>query len=132
MDYQPKGIRSVTGPYFKPNGRSLFKIIRNDGSRTTISGARYIMEQHLHRKLTSDEQVHHKDGDPTNDSIENLEVLTKESHKKKHPAEVEYFTCPICGDFFSKRVSVVKDVQETRGHAGPFCSRECAGIYSQS
>lgn len=46
--------------------------------------------------------------------------------------QIEEASCPVCGDFFSKRSSVVKDAQETRGHAGPFCSRKCAGIYSQS
>ena len=58
----------------------------NHNSRR-IQYHRYIMEQHLGRRLTGKERVHHKDGNKLNNDIENLELFKSESeHKKKcHP-----------------------------------------------
>jgi len=42
--------------------------------------SRIIIEGHLGRELTPDEDVHHIDGDPANNSIENLEVLSHAEH----------------------------------------------------
>lgn len=42
------------------------------------------MERHLGRKLTRNEDVHHKDRDYTNNAIDNLEVLTKLAHARVH------------------------------------------------
>ena len=45
---------------------------------------RVVMEEFLGRELTTDEHVHHIDGDKLNNSIENLEVLLKSDHHKHH------------------------------------------------
>ena len=45
---------------------------------------RYLIEQHLQRKLTSKEHVHHIDGNPTNNQLTNLEVLDIAEHAKRH------------------------------------------------
>lgn len=45
---------------------------------------RYIMEQHLGRKLNSKEVVHHKDGNPLNNNIDNLEVMAWGDHMRLH------------------------------------------------
>jgi len=49
--------------------------------------SRAVVEQHLSRKLLRGhhEVVHHKDKNITNNSIENLEVLTSKEHAKRHP-----------------------------------------------
>lgn len=55
-----------------------------NGKRITKDEHRYIMEQYLGRKLERWEVVHHKDGDKSNNSIKNLEVLSLSKHSKLH------------------------------------------------
>lgn len=45
---------------------------------------RLVMEKYLGRYLLPEEEVHHKDENPSNNLITNLEVLTNEGHRKKH------------------------------------------------
>lgn len=45
---------------------------------------RKIMENHLRRKLKNNEIVHHKDDNPSNNLISNLEVLTLKEHSRMH------------------------------------------------
>lgn len=45
---------------------------------------RFIMEQHLGRKLERNEIVHHKNGDKRDNRLENLEVMTLSEHGKFH------------------------------------------------
>lgn len=50
----------------------------------------YIMCQHIGRKLTTNEVVHHIDRDRSNNKLENLLLLTKEEHGLLHWLEREY------------------------------------------
>ena len=45
------------------------------------------MEEKLGRYLATEEQVHHINGDPTDDRIENLELTTSAEHSKTHKYE---------------------------------------------
>lgn len=45
---------------------------------------RLVMEQVLGRYLTPEEEVHHKNGDITDNRPENLEVMTKGEHSRLH------------------------------------------------
>ena len=44
----------------------------------------YLMEQHLGRRLRKDEVVHHKDFNKLNNSISNLQVMTRAEHSLLH------------------------------------------------
>lgn len=50
----------------------------------SVVKARKIMEEHLGRKLKKKEAVHHVDGNPKNNNISNLMVLTSSQHSKLH------------------------------------------------
>jgi len=57
--------------------------------RKTISGKRInihklIMEEHLGRSMLPSEIVHHKDDNPRNNIITNLELMSKAKHLKLH------------------------------------------------
>ena len=71
------------------------------GSQKVISYPKYVMEKYLGRKLKDNEQVHHKDGNPLNNDIDNLEVLTFEEHLNVHADENRKYydkimVCPWC------------------------------------
>lgn len=63
--------------------RQRVTLIREDKTGTVISYARYLMSVKLGRYLTEDEEVDHINRDPTDDNIENLQVLTIVDHKLK-------------------------------------------------
>lgn len=51
---------------------------------------RYVMEQHLGRKLETSEVVHHIDGDRLNNNIDNLEVMSVGEHTRFHKLGGQY------------------------------------------
>ena len=45
---------------------------------------RTIVEQQIGRDLLTEEHVHHKDGNKLNNSIDNLEIISKADHARNH------------------------------------------------
>ena len=124
----------VYGPYTRKDGRKHVIIIDDDNNQTTVSYPKYLMQEHLGRQLTKEETVDHIDGDFTNDSIDNLQILSRKDNARKQfedfpelKAKQYIFECPVC-----KKEAVIpyrryKDNQLRQGKAGPYCSRSCAG-----
>lgn len=65
-----------------------------DHPRASGSGyvprSRMVMEEKLGRLLGKNECVHHLNGDPRDDRIENLEVVSRSEHSKEHWRTGEY------------------------------------------
>jgi hypothetical protein len=85
------------------------------------------MENKLGRYLLYNEDVHHKNEDKTDNSPDNLEVLTKADHARKHVMPLEPIKC-ICGmcdaEFYLKpreyRLRLRRNVSGKL-----YCSRKC-------
>lgn len=62
---------------------------------------RWIMEQHLGRKLKSSEVVHHIDGNTLNNAFENLKLMSDFCHKQLHSIiptwTKKHDSCIVCG-----------------------------------
>lgn len=67
---------------------------------------RIVMENHLGRLLNTNEVVHHIDGNKKNNSIDNLQLFTREAHAKLHANlhghKMVILKCPWCGKVFNK------------------------------
>ena len=50
-----------------------------DGKKTYVLEHRLVMEQHIGRYLLPDEVVHHKDRNPSNNNIDNLQLFSSHS-----------------------------------------------------
>ena len=130
----------VNGPYTHNTGilkgRRYVNIVYDNGKKTTKMYARYLMEQHLGRELSPEESVDHIDEDFTNDSIENLQVLSlaensRKSNYLRRPAEYWTFNCPWCQKEFTKPARFVRWNNITRKKFGPFCGKKCAGAWTR-
>ena len=120
--------------YKQKDGRKFIVYKGEDNKYHSKAYARYLMEQHLGRKLTNEEEVHHKDHNKMNDVIEKLEVKNKTIHRREHnikPIIIEH--CYICGS------DIIVDSKKRANHyrsknKNPdkwFCSKHCSGIFGQ-
>lgn len=128
-----KEIHNVNGPYrFDYDKRRSFVVITyNDGSKTTQSYPRYLVEQKLGRQLSAKEEVHHIDGNPDNSNFDNLMVIDSTEHRHNHSkykfhSSIEQ--CIICGKIFTYTEQMKRNYYyNTRKfeNSNPTCSKMC-------
>lgn len=113
---------------------TLFCMIQKRKKKTTVSYPKFLMEQHLGRKLLPNETVDHIDEDYTNDDIGNLRVITRAENASRSAAKMKLVdgTCQWCGVTFTLTKGQMKLERQGKKCAGPFCSRSCGGKYSKS
>lgn len=78
MQYRHQG-KPRTGTLTPPG----YRLITTDEGR--ILEHRFVMQNHLKRKLLPHEIVHHLNEDKLDNRIENLMLTTASDHKKEHP-----------------------------------------------
>lgn len=125
-----KNIKKVYGPYdsYRRNKkRRVVIVIFENGNRITMSNARWLMVNHLKRWLKKEETVDHIDGNPLNDNMSNLQIMSLEDNvkKSKRLEEMFSFVCPVCNKNATKLMRHVKHNRK-QGKAGPFCGKHCA------
>lgn len=64
--------------------------VLENGRRVRVRAHRKIAEDHIGRQLLPDEDVHHKDGCKTNNSLDNLEVIPHGEHTRLSNSERTY------------------------------------------
>ncbi len=124
-------MNTIYGPYLAKDGRLRLFIHCPSGLGITISYPKYIMEVHLGRSLNDNEIVHHKDRNPSNNELSNLEILTQSEHARLHAIknEMEIFICRHCNKPFEVKGLKLSKIKQNKkqGKRGPFCSKSCAG-----
>lgn len=128
-----KDIKKIYGPYKNKLNRLHIIILYWDNSRETISYPKWIMEQHLGRKLDPVlETIDHINRDFTDNRIENLRIVPLQTNVKDDVIRVKDIlcTCVYCGKTFYRKPSYLQHNSKLK-KAGPFCSRECVGKYGQ-
>lgn len=106
--------------------RRMVVLFNSHTNRTTISYARYLLGVREGRELSKNEQADHINGDKTNDSLDNLQILSplENHHKTFKRGETMYdHVCPVCSKPFQ--------LSARQNHkTNPTCSRKCGGIKS--
>ena len=100
---------------------------------------RILMEEKLGRPLDPLEQVHHKDENPLNNDLDNLEILWIGEHQRQHmPPKYhdKMEPCEYCGKEFlwtaKQQSNFYRNKNRTaKKHSHPFCSKRCVGLYGQ-
>lgn len=126
-----KNVKKIYGPY--KNGGRLRVIIRFlDNSQKTVSYPKFILQEYLGRFIEGPETVDHIDGDATNNSINNLQILDRTAHANLDAVRVDEieFVCGVCNKKFKLSGRKLHDAKRNRkrGSVGPFCGRSCAGV----
>lgn len=71
-------VNPQLGPYRATPIKAKYLSVKVNGVKMQLH--RYLMEQHLGRKLGADEDVHHINGNKRDNRIENLQVMSHSEH----------------------------------------------------
>lgn len=96
---------------------------------------RVVIENHLERLLNNDEVVHHIDGNKFNNTLNNLDVMSRAEHARLHASlnlkKIVELKCPECGVRFNRAYNQTHLVGSSKAEHGTFCSRSCNGKFSR-
>lgn len=127
-------MKKVYGPYTRKDGRK--HVIHYDTEtkkRITQSYPRYLMEQARGVILDPEEHVDHVNNDPTDDRVENYQLLSQRENQEKarifhnNYAKTSIRICPFCKVEFEHLDRQYRANQLVQNKRGPYCSRRCAG-----
>ena len=77
--------RTILEEPYKKNGYEFVKVLEKDTNRKySMPYHRYLWEKHYDIKIPRYHEIHHKDGNKTNNDISNLQMMSKSAHKKLH------------------------------------------------
>jgi len=120
----------VYGPYKsgKRRRRRSVVVLFPDGSRTTMDYARFRMRCKMGRRLGSREIVDHKDNNPSNNRLYNLQIVTPSVNRTKDAPGPGWLLleCGFCGGEFERRAN---QRAEVKGYMRSFCGRSCSAKY---
>lgn len=68
---------------YMENGYEV-KFVNGYNKKGNVKVHRAVMEEHIGRRLSPDEVVHHIDGNKMNNDISNLEVMSRKEHSSLH------------------------------------------------
>ena len=108
----------------------------DSGNRKFVSYPRLLVEEYLGRKLLPEEDVHHKDGDKTNNNIDNLEVVLHGTHQKQHSLKYKdkLAICEVCGNSFiwtgKRQCKYYIDLRRNKNRIIS-CSKNCSSLYGR-
>jgi len=129
-----------------PNGKSIINKLTNkpvkmfssnnylqcciyDENGKHIMGVHDVVAQYYCHDWFDGCVVHHKDHNPKNNNVENLECLSRSDHTKLH-VPVKYIdkiiVCPICKKEFVWSRMAQSRFNRNRSKSGPYCSRKCS------
>ena len=109
-----------------PEPRRVCIMIYRDGSKHSMSYAKYLYTSYNCCDIPKGEEIDHINGDKMDDRIENLQKISKEYNllKDKEGKKMVELICPVCGKKF------LFEARNLSTHPNPCCSRHCGGIKS--
>ena len=124
-------------------GYECCKVVYFDGVIRTIKYHKYIWES-VNGPIPSGYEIHHKDENKLNNSLDNLECLTKSDHACRHSDKLIKFNsksykekyttkiCEWCKKEFEQRISISRKALKKNPNKKDFCSNGCTSKHTKS